>query len=173
MQRSWHDPQSDQVFKPFTTDTSILSSDFWSENWCHDFVTWPKSDQVFWPFTTRICILSSNFWSRNCHDRDMIKNCSGFLAIYYNDLHFELELLFPKLLRSWHDKKLTRFSGHLLQWSPFWARTFGPEVVTIVTCEPNRCSLTPPCHTVTVSPRHPSLACSETKRGATCPAGVF
>ena len=116
-------------------------SAFWARTFGHGIVTivtWSTNDQVFWPFTTMISILSSNFCSRNCYDRDMTKNWPGFLVIYYNDLHFEVELLVPKLLRSWLA---------------------------------NRTSVRQ--HHITVSPRHPSLACSETKRGATCPVGVF
>ena len=159
MSRSWHE-FSDQKFE-LKMDVSVVNeSKTWSD---FDHVTiWPQSDQVFWPFTTMICILSSNFWSRNCHDRDMIKNWWGFLAIYHNDLRFELELLFPKLLRS----------GFLI----IYYNDLHFEVELLVpklsrSRLANRTSVRQ--HNTIVSPRHPSLACSETKRGATCPAGVF
>ena len=178
-------PQSDEVFDPFTTNTSILSSNFWSENSCDDR-DMIKIYEVFNPFTADTSISSSNFGSGNCHDRDMIKIWWGFQSIYRRHVHLELELWVRKLSRSWHDQNLMRFSIHLPQTRPFWARTFGPEIATIVTWPKiwtgfrstwwslvffNITSLL--TASITVSPRPLCSWAQKPKRGATCPAGVF
>ena len=78
------------------------------------------------------------------------KNATRFGPIYHRHVHFNLiqtriaSCLFvrcvfvtkspvTKLSRSWHDQNLIRFFAHLPAGRPFWARTFGPEIVTIVT----------------------------------------
>ena len=67
----------------------------------------------FDPFTSRICVLT-----------EKVSGPAG---------HFFPAASRKPVTKTWRSQKLTTFFGHLTCWRPFWARTFGPEIVTIVT----------------------------------------